>query len=64
VICPECSSKMACNQTKNYVDPEYGFNYVERRRICTECGHRMMTVEVSQEEFSRRRNVSTVETVG
>lgn len=53
MVCPECSNKMICNQTKNFSDPHKGFNYVERRRVCTACGHRMMTVEIPQEFLSR-----------
>jgi len=53
MVSPECNSRMGCNQTKNYSDPAQGFNYVERRRICTNCGHRMMTVELDQATYIR-----------
>jgi transcriptional regulator NrdR family protein len=54
MVCPECSNKMICNQTKNYHDEDKNFNYVERRRVCLSCGHRMMTVEIPQEVFTTK----------
>lgn len=50
--CPECNHKMECNQTRHFSDPDRGYNYVERRRICTSCGHRMYTVEIPREVLS------------
>lgn len=51
MICPECNHKMSCNQTKHFSDPDKGFNYVERRRICTECGTRFFTIELPLDEY-------------
>jgi len=56
MVCPKCESRMGCNQTRNYTDPDRGFVYVERRRICGNCGHRMMTVELDQETYVRMTN--------
>jgi len=50
--CQKCDSRMDCNQTKNFTDPEKGYYYVERRRVCSSCGHRMYTVELPQEVLS------------
>jgi transcriptional regulator NrdR family protein len=44
---------MSCTQTKNFSDPDYGYNYVERRRVCTNCNNRTMTVEIPQEDLKR-----------
>lgn len=51
MMCPECNNKMTCNQTKHYSDPDKGFNYVERRKICTECGIRLFTIEIPLDEY-------------
>jgi transcriptional regulator NrdR family protein len=47
--CPKCDHKMECNQTKNFMDPDRGYYYVERRRVCVNCSHRMYTAEISRE---------------
>jgi transcriptional regulator NrdR family protein len=47
--CPQCDGRMECNQTKNFTDPDRDYYYVERRRICTDCGHRMYTVEMPKD---------------
>lgn len=51
MICPNCNHKMGCNQTKNFSDPDKGFNYVERRRVCGECGTRFYTIEIPTDEY-------------
>ena len=53
MICPNCEHKMPVNQTKNFTDPDQGFVYVERRRVCGNCGYRTMTVEIPQEFFRK-----------
>jgi transcriptional regulator NrdR family protein len=53
VICSKCNNKMDCTQTRNYSDPDGGYNYVERRRVCTHCGYRTMTVEIPQADMYR-----------
>jgi transcriptional regulator NrdR family protein len=63
MMCPVCSSKMGCNQTRNYTDSNRGFMYVERRRVCSSCGYRMMTVEVDQDIFTGIINESGKEEV-
>jgi hypothetical protein len=51
MMCLKCESRMGCNQTKNYIDPDKGFVYVERRRVCTKCGLKIFTIEVPVDEF-------------
>jgi hypothetical protein len=51
---------MSCNQTKNFTDPDNDFMYVERRRVCS-CGYRMMTVEISQDVFTKKLNMARKE---
>ena len=58
--CPQCDYKMECNQTKNFMDSEHGYYYVERRRICKSCGHRMYTVELSKEVLAELSNTETL----
>jgi len=60
MICPECNNRMSCNQTKNFTDPDNDFMYVERRRVCS-CGYRMMTVEISQDVFTKKLNMARKE---
>jgi transcriptional regulator NrdR family protein len=58
MICTECNHKMSCNQTKHFSDPDGGYNYVERRRICDNCGHRIFTVELPQEALSKLKELT------
>lgn len=51
MLCPKCETRMGCNQTKNYTDPYKKYYYVERRRICPNCEHRLFTVELTQDDF-------------
>jgi transcriptional regulator NrdR family protein len=51
--CTQCDSKMDCTQTRNFTDPDKGYYYVERRRVCGNCGHRMYTVEIPKEELTK-----------
>jgi transcriptional regulator NrdR family protein len=53
--CPECEGKTQVNQTKNYVDEYFGFFYIERRRVCSNCDHRMFTIELPQDKFIELR---------
>ena len=61
MICPECNHKMACNQTKHYSHPDRGFNYVERRRICGECGTKIFTIEIPADEYRVEETYSSDE---
>lgn len=50
--CPKCDHKMGCNQTKHFMDPDKGYYYVERRRVCENCDNRMYTIELPREVLS------------
>lgn len=44
--CQQCDGKMGCTLTRNFMDPDKGYYYVERRRVCSNCGERVYTVEI------------------
>lgn len=49
--CPQCESKTAVTETRHYEDPRGGFEYVQRRRKCLECGHKFVSVEVAMDTW-------------
>lgn len=53
--CLACDGKMDCTQTKNFTDPDRGYYYVERRRVCS-CGYRMYTVEIPRDVLTEMVN--------
>ena len=46
--CPECAGKMESKDTRVYYDAVNDFTYVQRRRVCAQCSHRMNTIELDQ----------------
>lgn len=54
--CPQCQNKAKCLDTRTYQDPNDGFEYVQRRRECLECGERFITVEVLLETWTDKTN--------
>lgn len=57
--CPECGDKVRCLDTRTYDEPSKGFEYVERIRECTSCGHRFVTIEVSVDVWVEQTNDNT-----
>lgn len=55
--CLECGSKARTVDTRNFYDPNEDFDYVERKHLCENCGHKFQSVEVSIEEWNRRVRV-------
>lgn len=52
MICPACDTKdVRTKDTRTFVDPNYGFHYVERRRRCRSCGHEFKTIEITLEIY-------------
>jgi len=48
MICFHCKQKMVCLDTRNFADPG-GFNFVQRRKKCPDCGHQDVTIEVPRQ---------------
>jgi transcriptional regulator NrdR family protein len=47
--CPECTYAMKTKDTRQWRDANRDFYWVERRRVCPACEHRMMTIEMPKE---------------
>jgi len=59
--CPECGWPMKTKDTRQWKDPARNFDWVERRRVCSLCNHRVMTIEMPKEvwvKYSENVNVS------
>jgi transcriptional regulator NrdR family protein len=54
VKCPTCQDKTRTVDTRNFYDPNEDFDYVERRHMCENCGHKFQSIEVNIEEWNRR----------
>ena len=47
--CPTCDKPTQVIDTRKFQDVSRTFDFVERRRICRECGYRHKSIEVPQE---------------
>ena len=59
--CPECKEVMRTKDTRQWRDTAKEFYWVERRRVCSFCGHRMMTIEMPKDvwaKYTEQENVS------
>ena len=52
--CPACQAKARTVDTRNFYDPEGEYDYVERKHLCEECGHKFQSIEVDIEVWNRR----------
>lgn len=50
--CPTCDAPTRVIDTRKYRDPNYGFDYTERRRVCSH-GHRHTTTEMYDSMISQ-----------
>jgi transcriptional regulator NrdR family protein len=51
--CPECAEVMQTKDTRQWRDIDREFDWVERRKICPACKHRMMTMEVPKSVWAK-----------
>lgn len=49
MLCPTCQCKTVVLETRRYTDNTGGFTYLERRRRCTECNEKSVSIEVFYE---------------
>jgi transcriptional regulator NrdR family protein len=47
--CPECTYTMKTKDTRQWRDENREFYWVERRRVCPSCDHRLMTIEMPKD---------------
>jgi transcriptional regulator NrdR family protein len=47
--CPQCGQVMRTKDTRQWRDIEKRFDWVERRKVCPDCNHRVMTIEMPKD---------------
>lgn len=47
MVCGDCGTKTKVVDSRLYCDPNQGFDYMQRRRKCLECGEVFNTIEVT-----------------
>jgi len=51
--CPTCDKPTQITDTRKYQDVSQTFDFVRRQRICRECNHKFVSIEVSQEVWEQ-----------
>jgi transcriptional regulator NrdR family protein len=51
--CPECLETMRTKDTRQWRDTSKGFDWVERRRVCSFCNYRVMTIEMPKNVWDK-----------
>jgi transcriptional regulator NrdR family protein len=51
--CPECLEPMRTKDTRQWRDTDKDFYWVERRRVCSFCDYRVMTIEMPKEVWTK-----------
>jgi len=51
--CPECGWPMRTKDTRQWKDTARDFDWVERRRVCSLCNYRVMTIEMPKEVWAK-----------
>lgn len=46
--CPKCDGGTKTTDTRKFQDVSQTFDFVRRLRVCRECGHKFLTIEVLQ----------------
>ena len=49
--CVTCDSPTNIIDSRKYNDPTAGFDFVSRKRGCKSCGHKFVTIEVTEETW-------------
>jgi len=51
--CPHCDKPTQVIDTRKYQDVSQTFDFVRRQRICRECNHKFVSIEISQEVWDQ-----------
>ena len=51
--CPECDSAMRTKDTRQWRDVDRLFDWVERKRVCSLCNHRLTTIEMPKHVWEK-----------
>jgi transcriptional regulator NrdR family protein len=51
--CPECGEAMRTKDTREWRDEDREFNWIERKRACSSCDYRVMTIEMAKEIWNK-----------
>jgi len=51
--CPTCDKPTQVSDTRRYRDITGTFDFVQRHRVCRECNHKFMSIEVPQETWEK-----------
>ena len=51
--CPECKESMQTKDTRNWRDTDRQFDWTERRRVCSACDYRVMTMEIPKQVWAK-----------
>lgn len=58
--CIKCQSNTNIIDSRKYYDAEKDFDYVNRKRCCESCGHKFITIEISEETWINIHNSFSV----
>jgi transcriptional regulator NrdR family protein len=51
--CPSCDKPTQVIDTRKYRDITDTFDFVQRQRVCRECGHKFASIEIPQETWDK-----------
>jgi transcriptional regulator NrdR family protein len=51
--CPLCDKPTQVIDTRKYQDISRTFDFVERRRICRDCGHTFSSIEITKDLWEK-----------
>jgi hypothetical protein len=51
--CPKCNAVMRTKDTREWRDNVKEFDWIERRRVCSVCDYRVMTIEMPKEVWAK-----------
>lgn len=49
--CPTCDKPTQVIDTRKYRDITNTFDFVQRQRVCRECGHKFVSIEIPQDTW-------------
>jgi transcriptional regulator NrdR family protein len=51
--CPLCDSPTKVTDTRKYRDITNTFDFVQRQRVCRECYHKFLSIEIPQDIWDK-----------
>ena len=49
--CVTCDSATNIIDSRKYNDPKAQFDFVSRKRVCKSCGHKFVTIEITEDTW-------------